>query len=128
SPAATGSLCVAWQRAEQARKREHSCGHVVHREVSDNAVTTATHSRNQEAPMAKLRLVDAAGQLPSASERITIAIDVARTTWVYAVHWHGETRRDVRTPGALNHLQALVSEYAPTNPVRIVYEPCGFGY
>lgn len=78
--------------------------------------------------MAKLRLVDAAGQLPSASERITIAIDVARTTWVYAVHWDGEIRRDVRTPGALNHLQALVSEYAPTNPVRIVYEACGFGY
>lgn len=78
--------------------------------------------------MTTLRLRGAGGQLPMAGERVTIAIDVARSTWVYAIHWGDAIRREVRTPGTLNHLQALAAEYARTNPVRIVYEACGFGY
>jgi transposase len=78
--------------------------------------------------MTRLRVVDAAGQVPPAGEVITIASDVARNKWVHAIHWNGEVRRQVVTPGELGHLQVLVAEYARTNPVRIVYEACGFGY
>ena len=79
--------------------------------------------------MTKLRLAAAAGQpAPAPGETITIAIDVARTTWKHAVHWGGQVQRTLSTPGTLEHLQALVRQYHPAHPVLVVYEACGFGY
>lgn len=79
--------------------------------------------------MTKLRLQAVAGQpAPVPGEAITIATDVARTTWKHAVHWGGQVQRTVSTPGTLAHLQALVARYHPAHPVRVVYEACGFGY
>jgi transposase len=79
--------------------------------------------------MTTLRLRAVAGQpAPVPGEAITLAIDVARTTWNHAVHWDGQVQRTVSTPGTLAHLQALVAGYHPAHPVRVVYEACGFGY
>ena len=83
--------------------------------------------------MTKLRLTTATGQpaappAPLPGERVIIAIDVARTTWKYAVHWGDQVQRSLSTPGTLEHLQALVRTYHPGHPVLVVYEACGFGY
>jgi transposase len=55
-------------------------------------------------------------------------VDLARNTWAYAVHWSGGVRRQLATPGAIEHLQTLVREFQPAHPVCVVYEACGFGY
>lgn len=81
--------------------------------------------------MKKLRLVGTEAQAaagPAPGEPITIAVDLARTTWKHAVHWGGQVRRELATPGTLEHLQALVHAYHPGHPVQVVYEACGFGY
>jgi hypothetical protein len=81
--------------------------------------------------MTKLGLVPARRQVdarPTPGERITIGVDVARNKWAYAVHWGGAVRRQLATPGGLEHLQTLVREFHPAHPVCVVYEACGFGY
>jgi transposase len=84
--------------------------------------------------MTKLRAVAGGGQSPSPSSSpspgaaITLGIDLARDKWVHAVHWEGAVRRQRVTPGTLAHVQAVVAEYVPAHPVRLVYEACGFGY
>jgi transposase len=84
--------------------------------------------------MTKLRAVEGdgqsspAGSAPRPGTAVTIGIDVGRDKWAHAIHWEGAVRRHVVTPGTLAHLQALVAEVAPTHPVRVVYEACGFGY
>jgi transposase len=59
---------------------------------------------------------------------VIIATDLARTKWVTAVQWNGQTHRTVATPGELRHLQQLVAHYHPRCAVEVVYEACGFGY
>ena len=83
--------------------------------------------------MTTLRLTPVASQAtahptPPAGAPVTIAIDLARTTWKYAVHWDDRIQRTLSTPGTLEHLQALVRHYHPAHPVVVVYEACGFGY
>jgi transposase len=81
--------------------------------------------------MATLRLMDASSQAPerpAAEARITLGVDLARNKWVHALHWGEAVRRQLVTPGGLEHVQALVREYHPAHPVRLVYEACGFGY
>lgn len=83
--------------------------------------------------MNTLRLAATVGQSPARATPapgtpIIIATDLARTTWKHAVHWDDQVQRTLSTPGALEHLQALVSAYHPRHPVRLVYEACGFGY
>jgi len=69
------------------------------------------------------------GQPPAAGDPVTIAIDVARTKWVYVCRWHGAEQRRLSTPGELRHVQALVQEYVARGcSVCVVYEACGFGY
>jgi transposase len=65
---------------------------------------------------------------PPAGAPVTIAVDLARTTWKHAVHFDGQIQRTLSTPGALEHLQALVRQYHPPHRVLVVYEACGFGY
>jgi len=83
--------------------------------------------------MKRLQLTPAAGQRaahssPAPGTPVTIAIDLARTTWKHAVFWDGSVQRTLSTPGTLEHLQALVRTYHPAHPVLVVYEACGFGY
>lgn len=83
--------------------------------------------------MQTLRLTPTAEQPPARSAPppgtpIIIATDLARRTWKHALHWTDHVQRTLSTPGALEHLQALVNAYHPTHPVLIVYEACGFGY
>lgn len=83
--------------------------------------------------MTNLRLTTVAGQpathsAPAPGAPVIIAIDLARTTWKYAVHWADHVQRSLSTPGTLEHLQALVHTYHPAHPVLVVYEACGFGY
>lgn len=81
--------------------------------------------------MTKLQVVDtarqAAVQPPPAGTEVTIALDLSRTKWVYAVRWGGQERRRLTTPAELTHLQALVGQYAGCR-VHVAYEACGFGY
>ena len=65
---------------------------------------------------------------PEAGQRVIVATDLARTKWVTAVQWNGQTHRTVATPGELRHLQQLVAHYHPRCAVEVVYEVCGFGY
>jgi len=44
------------------------------------------------------------------------------------VYFDGQIQRTRSTPGALEHLQALVQRYHPRHRVLVVYEACGFGY
>lgn len=80
--------------------------------------------------MTTLRMMDASGQVrrPPPGERITIGVDLARNKSVHAVHWGGMVQRQLVTPGGREHVQALVREYHPAYPVRLIYEACGFGY
>jgi transposase len=81
--------------------------------------------------MATLRLMDASSQAPehpAAGGRITLGVDLARNKWVHAVHWGDAVRRQLVTPGGVEHVQAIVREYHPAYPMRLVYEACGFGY
>jgi len=64
---------------------------------------------------------------PPVGTPVWIAIDLARTKWVYCVRWGGAERRRLSTPGELKHLQALVGQYENC-PVHVAYEACGFGY
>jgi transposase len=66
---------------------------------------------------------------PPAGTPVVIAVDLARTTWVYACRWADAEQRRLSTPAGLPHLQALVRSYlAQGNPVTVVYEACGFGH
>lgn len=66
---------------------------------------------------------------PAAGTAVTIAVDLARSKWVYACRWDGAERRRLSTPAGLRHLQALVGEYLPRGgAVTVVYEACGFGH
>jgi transposase len=84
--------------------------------------------------MTKLQLKPADGQgpqgpPPAAGEVVTIAVDLARSKWVYVCRWHEAEQRRLSTPGALSHLQALVQDYVAQGcAVQVVYEACGFGY
>jgi transposase len=82
--------------------------------------------------MTKLRAVATDTQVPGAAptpgERITLGVDLARTTWKHAVVWGAQVRRELATPGALEHVAALVARFQPQHPVRLIYEACGFGY
>jgi transposase len=83
--------------------------------------------------MTTLRLTPVASQAtaqrtPPAGAPVIVAVDLARTTWKYAVHWDDRIQRTLSTPGTLEHLQALVQRYHPVQRVLIVYEACGFGY
>jgi transposase len=64
---------------------------------------------------------------PGRGEDVWIGVDVSRSKWVYKVRWGGHEQRQLSTPGALQHLQALVQEYQGCK-VHVVYEACGFGY
>lgn len=80
--------------------------------------------------MTTLRMMDASGQAqrPPQGERITIGVDLARNKCAHAVYWGGKVQRQLVTPGGGEHVPALVREYHPAYPVRLVYEACGFGY
>jgi transposase len=66
---------------------------------------------------------------PAAGTPVIVAVDLARTKWVTVCRWAGAEQRRLSTPGALEHLQAVVREYlAQGCPVQVVYEACGFGY
>ncbi|HKY91518.1 MAG TPA: IS110 family transposase [Nevskiaceae bacterium] len=83
--------------------------------------------------MTTLRLTPVASQPtrlpdPPAGAPVIIAVDLARTTWKHAVYFDGHIQRTLSTPGALEHLQALVRHYHPAHRVWVVYEACGFGY
>jgi transposase len=79
--------------------------------------------------MTTLRLQNPRGQaVPPGGERVTIGTDLARNKCVHAVCWGDTVQRHVVTPGGREHIQALVCQYHPAHPVRLVYEACGFGY
>lgn len=70
-----------------------------------------------------------AAAAPPAGTPVVIAVDLARTTWVYACRWADAEQRRQSTPAGLPHLQALVRSYLDRgNPVTVVYEACGFGH
>lgn len=69
-----------------------------------------------------------APQPPADAQAVIIAVDLARSKWVYSCRWSGQEQRRLSTPGTLGHLQALVREYHPRCRVRVIYEACGFGY
>jgi transposase len=80
--------------------------------------------------MSKLVLKEVRNQCPpQPGQRVIIGVDLSRTKWVYACRWEGQERRRFASPGALQHLQALVHEYQERGcEVHVVYEACGFGY
>ena len=80
--------------------------------------------------MGRLVLKQKEGQhhiAPEPGERVIIGIDLSRSKWAYACRQGGQLRRQIATPGRIEHLQALVADY-PQNPVEVIYEACGFGY
>jgi transposase len=80
--------------------------------------------------MSRLVLKEVRNQCPpQPGQRVIIGVDLSRTKWVYACRWEGQERRRFASPGALQHLQALVREYQERGcEVHVVYEACGFGY
>jgi transposase len=79
----------------------------------------------------KVRLVavdnQAGARTPAPGTEVKIAIDLARTKWVYCVRWGGQEQHRQTTPAELKHVQALVARY-PGCPVHLAFEACGFGY
>jgi len=66
---------------------------------------------------------------PPAGTPVIIAIDLARTKWVYVCRWAGGERRRLSAPAGLPHMQALVQSYQRQGcAVTVVYEACGFGH
>jgi transposase len=64
---------------------------------------------------------------PLPGEDVYVAVDLSRSKWVYGLRWGGQDRRQLSSPGALSHLQALVELYRDC-ALHVVYEACGFGY
>lgn len=81
--------------------------------------------------MGKIRLEEGTGQAPSARPlpgmAVYLAVDLSRTKWVYCARWAGQEQRRLSTPAGLEHLQALVQQYAG-HSLHVAYEACGFGY
>jgi transposase len=81
--------------------------------------------------MSKIRLEEWDGQAhatrPAPGTAVYLAVDLSRTKWVYCVRWAGTEQRRLSTPAGLEHLQALVQQYAGT-VLHVAYEACGFGY
>ena len=83
--------------------------------------------------MGKVDLVDSDGQrgtpavLPPPGTPVFIAIDVSRSKWAFNVRWAGQERRHFTSPYGLEHVEAVVRQYAGC-AVTVAYEACGFGY
>ena len=81
--------------------------------------------------MGKIRLEEWQGQATSARPApgmaVYLAVDLSRTKWVYCARWAGAEHRRLSTPAGLEHLQALVQQYAG-HALHVAYEACGFGY
>jgi transposase len=80
--------------------------------------------------MKKLRLVpveDQGQKGPQRGQDVYVAIDLSRRKWVYGLRWGGELRRRWSSPAGLEHVHAVVKEYAGCR-LHVVYEACGFGY
>jgi transposase len=58
---------------------------------------------------------------------VYLAVDLSRSKWVHALRWGGETRRRWSSPNGLEHVRAVVLEYAGCR-LHVAYEACGFGY
>jgi len=67
------------------------------------------------------------GRRPAAGQDVYLAIDLSRSKWVYGLRWDQQQQRVLSSAGALEHLQALVAQYAECK-LHVVYEACGFGY
>lgn len=85
--------------------------------------------------MKKLALKPVSGQagssppLPGAGTIVTIGCDVSRSKFVYSCRWDNQEQWRFTSPGAVEHLEALVQRYRVAGCyVRVVYEACGFGY
>lgn len=83
--------------------------------------------------MKRLRLV-ASGpqdalvrQHPNPGENLYLGIDLSRSKWVYALRWGDQVRRRWSSPSGLEHVRAVVQEYAECR-LHVAYEACGFGY
>ncbi|HSP96613.1 MAG TPA: hypothetical protein VL049_05140 [Candidatus Dormibacteraeota bacterium] len=48
--------------------------------------------------------------------------------WVYCVRWDGQEHRRLTTPGDLQHVEALVTQYRGCQVLHLAFEACGFGY
>jgi len=81
--------------------------------------------------MGKIRLEEGTEQATSARPQpgtaVYLAVDLSRTKWVYCARWAGSEQRRLSTPAGLEHLQALVQQYAGY-ALHLAYEACGFGY
>jgi transposase len=64
---------------------------------------------------------------PCPGEDVYIAVDLARSKWVYGVRWGEGLRRCLSSPWGVEHLAALVKQYAACR-IHVVFEACGFGY
>ena len=81
--------------------------------------------------MGKIRLEEGTGQgtsaQPAAGATVYLAVDLSRTKWVDCTRWAGAEQRRLSTPAGLEHLQAVVKQYAG-HDLHVAYEACGFGY
>jgi transposase len=81
--------------------------------------------------MGKIRLEEWNGQgasaRPEPGTAVYLAVDLSRTKWVYCARWAGTEQRRLSTPAGLEHLQAVVAQYAAPD-LHVAYEACGFGY
>jgi len=81
--------------------------------------------------MSTIRLEEWNGQgaraRPVPGTAVYLAVDLSRTKWVYCTRWAGAEQRRLSTPAGLEHLQAVVQQYAASD-LHVTYEACGFGY
>jgi len=79
----------------------------------------------------RLRLEDKRDQeqsgRPQPGTEVKIAVDLARSKWVYCVRWEGAERLRLSTGSEIKHVQALVRRYEGCR-VHLAFEACGFGY
>jgi transposase len=64
---------------------------------------------------------------PPPGTRAFIGIDISRSKWAFNVRWGEQERRRFTSPYGLEHVQALVQQYAGCE-LHVAYEACGFGY
>ena len=68
-----------------------------------------------------------ASRRPRPGAAVWMAIDISRSKLVYCVRWDGVEQRRLSTPCSLDHVRALVEQYADCQ-LHVAYEACGFGY